>query len=116
MVVLDMNSSACGAAALMTGDSHLAQQNAPQWTPQQPLVITLDQTTSIWKASLIQFLVKIKEMREKRASVILILKARDPLLTSTCTSKGELSESYFSGSFLQKVLILGMLMGFSSRT
>ena len=41
-----------------------------------------------------------KEMREKRASVILILKARDPLLTSTCTSKGELSESYFSGSFL----------------
>lgn len=36
MVALDMNSSAWGAAALMPRDSHLAQQDAPQWTPQQP--------------------------------------------------------------------------------
>ena len=35
-VALDMNSSAWGAASLMPGDSHLAQQDTPQWTPQQP--------------------------------------------------------------------------------
>lgn len=114
MVALDMNSSAWGAAALMPGDSHLAQQDTPQWTPQQPRGHTGPDHQHP-EANLVQFLVKIKEMREKRASVIFILKARDPLLTSIFTSKGELSESYFSGSFLQKALILGMLMGFSSQ-
>ena len=111
-VALDMNSSAWGAAALMPGDSHLAQQDTPQWTPQQPRDHTgpdhqhpEGQPCSIFG----------EEMREKRASVVLILKARDPLLTSIFTSKGELSESYFSGSFLQKALVLGLLMGFSSR-
>lgn len=41
MVALDMNSSAWGAAALMPGDSHLAQQDAPHSGLHSSLVITL---------------------------------------------------------------------------
>lgn len=114
MVALEMNFSASVVAAPMPGDSCLAQQDSPQWTPQQPVDFTQNQTTSIWKASIIQFGIKIKEMREKHSSV-LIQKAKEILCNfSTYSSKGELSKR-FNGIFSQTAFTSGILMGFFSR-